>query len=186
MPTPFQVGRNTDYQLKSDLKLLFNLTLWWSRFAFVDKFIILCWNVLPGHTTQHACCSCPISDNKSLFLHDLLFVHCPISLCKWCNFSSGKHSFSFNVSIWIPRKVMRSAGPSVLSSTIGTPSLEHHSKASCSASSHCDVPGAPNSKKSSRLCKTRCAPFFCKINCRVSATAVKIFGADRSPKESAS
>ena len=131
-----------EHQLKSDLKLLFNLTLWCSHLAFVDKFIILLRNVLPGHTAQHACSNCSISDNKSLFLHDL-FLSTVL-------FLSASGAAPFNVSIWILRKVMCYGGPSVLPSAIGIPSLVHHSNSSCSTSPHCDVLSAPNSKKSSR------------------------------------
>ena len=109
------------------------------------------------------------------FVHDLLPIHCLISLCKHCSFSSRRHGSPFDVRILIPRKAIHCAGPSILLYVISTSNLvTHHSIARCSALPHCDVFGIPYSNKLSRQCIVYYTSFSCRMNCRASATAVKI------------
>lgn len=70
MLVPFHMGRKQDHHRKSDLTSWFNRIKWCSSFATVDSDINLRRNYLPGLTTQHACCSCPIKDSNCCLEQD--------------------------------------------------------------------------------------------------------------------
>ena len=150
MLIPFQSDRKHAHHCRSDLKPLFNLTLWGSSFATSVIAIIRLRNDLPGLTMQHACCNRPIRDSNSLFVHDRLLCYRKISLLRQTNFSFGRRSVFASVSSSMPRNVITLEGPSVLSGAIGTPSLELVSKTLSSALLHSWDSGAPNNKKSSK------------------------------------
>ena len=59
--------------------------------------------VRPGFTTLPACCKCPIRDNSSLLVHDLLPCYDLMSDWSACSLSAGRGSCIADVSSSLPR-----------------------------------------------------------------------------------
>ena len=121
MLTPFHSGKKQAHHCRSEWKPLFSLILWWSFLAVVDNVIICLRKVLPGRITQQACCSCPINDNRFLFVLERLEDHFSISSCNLLNFSCGNRKVLADVSNSIPKNTSEVDGPSVLWAAMGTP-----------------------------------------------------------------
>ena len=139
-------------------------------------------NVFPGGTTRLAWASFPSRNSNSVLVQAFRPAHVPIRCWSSSNIPAGNQITKEAESSSNLRRVIWHQGPSNVSEATGRPSRSKTQSKVVRALEHSDEAGPPTSKKSFKQWMTNWTPSYLIIHSTALAMAVKILGADLSPK----